>query len=179
MSYPRGVPSQSLLEEAKGVLPPGRSGERRLSREGRGPVLRAHATIAKAPWACVAAHHAADVPPPPTQACLSRWVAVRGCRRPRASALWGAASPRRARAPSRSQRRRIRAQRRAPARCSDLCTSSSVRGAEAGLCERAARSEPDEDLARPSLKPLLQFHGIVARIEDEQGVSLFPSKPAH
>jgi hypothetical protein len=44
--------------------------------QGRGPVLRSHATTAKAPWTCVAARHAAYALPPPTPACPERWVAV-------------------------------------------------------------------------------------------------------
>jgi hypothetical protein len=35
--------------------------------------------------------------------------------------------------------------------------------------EATPRSQTDEHLARTLLKPLLQFHGIVACIKDEQG----------
>ena len=41
-------------------------------------------------------------------------------------------------------------------------------GVEAAPCPQT-----DEDLARPSLKPLLHFNGIVARVEDEQGSGIF------
>jgi hypothetical protein len=34
--------------------------------------------------------------------------------------------------------------------------------------ETATRPQTDKDLARTSLKPLLQLHGIVASVEDEQ-----------
>jgi hypothetical protein len=44
--------------------------------------------------------------------------------------------------------------------------------------EAAPGPQTDEDLARTSLKPLLQLHGIVARIKDEQGDSFFSSEPA-
>jgi hypothetical protein len=41
--------------------------------------------------------------------------------------------------------------------------------------EAPPRPQTDEDLARISLQPLLELHGIVTRIEDEQGTSVDPS----
>jgi hypothetical protein len=42
--------------------------------------------------------------------------------------------------------------------------------AEARIAVKASpRPQTEEDLARRSLQPLLQLHGIVARIEYEQG----------
>jgi len=79
------------------------------------------------------------------------------------------------------------ARRRARARYSDPCNPSSVRDDAAGAggrtgearirVEAAARSQPHEDPARPSLKSPLQLHGIVAGVEDEQRDSLFFSAP--
>src|SRR5215210_1432400 len=56
--------------------------------------------------------------------------------------------------------------------------SVGTRASEARIgVEAAPGPQTDEDLARTSLKPLLQLHGIVARIEDEQGDGFFSSEP--
>ncbi len=53
-------------------------------------------------------------------------------------------------------------------------SGGSGRAGEARIgVEAAARPQADEDLTGRSLEPLLQLHGIVARVEDEQGSGLF------
>jgi hypothetical protein len=44
--------------------------------------------------------------------------------------------------------------------------------------EATTCAQTDENLARATLKPLLQLDGIVARVEDEQGDALFLPKPS-
>ncbi len=100
--------------------------------------LQGRATTATAPWARGASPRAAAFPPPPTPACPSRWATALGCHGPRAGAPWGAASPRRERAPCRSVRSPRYARGWAPASSWGSCTRTSFRDVADD------RSEPEE-----------------------------------